>query len=446
MSATSTIPHKLTCIQAPATLVGRVAAIASKSVAHRALLCAAFADGPTELVCNTTSQDIEATKSCIEALGAQVQTTEKGFLVRPVPAAKLDTPTQPTKLDCKESGSTLRFVLPVVCALGRTSELTGAGRLAARPLTPLYEELLKAGITLSEQGSFPLKVAGALQSFDFELAGNISSQYISGLLLAAPLMNHEVTVCVTHPIESAPYIDITLQVLQNFGISIDTSTSAEATTYHVAPQKLCSPGTFIVEGDWSNAAFWLCAAALLPEGQDFCVSNLSLSSTQGDKNILAYLEQFGARFTHTSTGATSVLRCCSSRLHAATINVEACPDLVPPLAVVAACAPGTTRIEGASRLRLKESDRIQTVAACLKALGVHVVEGSDFLEIEGADVLLGGTVNAANDHRIAMMAGIAALRAQGQVEVCGSECVAKSYPAFFDTLAQLGASLTTTEV
>lgn len=455
--------HQRTSIQAPATLSGTVSAIASKSVAHRALVCAAFADKPTELICNTTSQDIEATLSCVQALGAHVARTNTGCIITPVDRTKLiqtdalpdqtQTEQTPFYLDCNESGSTLRFILPVVCALGITCELTGAGRLAARPLSPLYEELQRAGITLSEQGHFPLLVSGSLMSYDFTIAGNISSQYISGLLMAAPLSGHEVHIQVTHPIESAPYIDITLQVLNRFGITVDKNEGSDSTTYLVRPQNYQSPGAFTIEGDWSNAAFWLCAQALLSQRttahdhDTLTVSNLSLESSQGDKAILEYLRAFGASFEATplSNSENVALTCNTSQLKGTCINVEACPDLVPPLAVVAACAHGTTHIEGAGRLRLKESDRIESVSQALQALGVKVDTGPDSLVIEGAHALLGGTVDAANDHRIAMLAGIASICATGTVEIEGSECVAKSYPAFFETLARLGARVSTRE-
>lgn len=428
----------------PGALAGEVGAVASKSMAHRLLILAALAPATCDIDCNASSADIEATARCLEALGAHVARTKVGFRVVPVPRGADGRPVarQDALLDCGESGSTLRFLLPVACALAADARLTGHGRLAERPLSPLYEQLVDHGAVLSLPGRFPLAAQGRLRGGRFVLPGNVSSQYVSGLLLAAPLLAAPVEVLVSEPVESAPYIGLTVGALATFGIGVTREPrTLHGTSYQAfrveGTSQLQTPASLVVEGDWSNAAFWLAAGAigLGPVG----VSGLQLSSTQGDRAMLGALARFGARF---SLGAHAV-RVTGARLKGQEMDVSAFPDLVPPLAAVAACAEGTTRLTGAGRLRLKESDRLQTVSAALRAMGVDAHDEKDALVIRGAgqDTIEGGTVDAANDHRIAMMAAVLATRAAGPTTILGADCVAKSYPTFFDDFAQLGGSL-----
>lgn len=426
----------------PGPLGGELDAPSSKSEAHRALICAAFAPGTTDLACSTTSADIDATVSCLESLGARVARTRAGFRVRPVPGSSatdnLPEPARDATLDCGESGSTLRFLLPVVCALGCGASLVGHGRLPQRPLSPLYEQLVEHGAALSPQGSSPLVVRGRVRAGRFELAGNVSSQYVSGLLLAAPLLRAPVELVVSEPVESRPYIEITLSVLRRFGVEVSRSRGRDAAgnpalVYDVAASDgLASPGSFAVGGDWSNAAFWLVAGALGERG--VAVRGLDAGSAQGDRAILGALSLLGAHVLRTPAGAA--VR--PAELRGARLDVSDCPDLVPPLAAAAALAEGTTRITGAARLRLKESDRIETVSAALRALGAVVETDDDGLSVTGAPALRGGTVDAANDHRIAMMAAVLATRCQNPTTILGAECVEKSYPRFFEDLERLG--------
>ena len=431
----------------PGALTGEVLAPSSKSEAHRALICAAFAPGITDLVCTSTSADIDATVSCLEALGARVARTREGFRVRPVPGSSatdnIPEPARGATLDCGESGSTLRFMLPVVCALGCDAALVGHGRLPERPLSPLYERIVEHGATLSPQGSNPLEVSGRILPGRYELPGNVSSQYVSGLLLAAALLRSPVEVVVTEPVESRPYIDLTVSVLERFGVTVTCSRGTggqgeAALVYDVcATGGLVSPGTFTVGGDWSNAAFWLAAGAI--GGYGVAVRSLDVASAQGDRSILAGLSLLGARVLRSPEGAA--VR--PDELRSATLDVRDCPDLVPPLAAVAAFADGTTSIVGASRLRLKESDRIETVSAALRALGASVRTSDDGLVITGSTHLPGGTVDAANDHRIAMMAAVVATCCDAPTTILGAECVEKSYPSFFEDLASLGGKVET---
>ena len=427
----------------PRPLAGRVRAVASKSMAHRLLVCAALADHTTDVDCDTTSADIDATARCLDALGAHVTRTRLGFRVRPRREAPPVAAGRRATLDCGESGSTLRFLLPVACALGAECDLTGAGRLAQRPLSPLYEELVAAGADLSEQGSFPLRVSGRIRAGRFLLPGDVSSQYLSGLLLAAPLLDGRTEVVVGEPIESRPYVTLTANALAAFGVEVRTRREAgadgfAATVFEVAEgARYASPGRVSVEGDWSNAAFWLAAGACA--GPGVTVEGLDLASAQGDRTILAALALFGARLSRRGGEAT----CAPDALSGCTIDVSDCPDLVPPIAAVASVSAGTTRITGAGRLRLKESDRLETVTAALSALGARIRVEGDGLVVEGKDALDGGCVDAANDHRIAMMTAVAATRATGPVRILDAGCVAKSYPRFFDDYAALGGDVTT---
>lgn len=428
----------------PRLLEGEVTAPSSKSEAHRLLICAAFAPETTDIDCATSSADIDATVSCLEALGARIARTKRGFRVVGVPRAEDGSlmPTRDALLDCGESGSTLRFLLPVVAALACDARMTGHGRLPQRPLSPLYEELVSHGAELSPQGQMPLHVGGSLAGGRFSLPGDVSSQYVSGLLMAAPILGQTVEVQVTEPVESKPYIDLTIAALRRFGAEVSeartqTPDGLPARTFVAsAPTGLTSPGTVSVGGDWSNAAFWLVAGALSEKG--VAVSGLDVRSAQGDRQILAALALLGARVLRGSDGAAAK----PDALEGRTIDVSSCPDLVPPLAAVAAVAQGVTTITGAARLKIKESDRLATVSAAINALGGHAVTSDDGMTVTGTPTLSGGTVDAANDHRIAMMSAVLATRCEGPTTIVGAECVAKSYPAFFEDFQSLGGIVT----
>ncbi|MBQ9967095.1 MAG: 3-phosphoshikimate 1-carboxyvinyltransferase, partial [Oscillospiraceae bacterium] len=306
----------------PNPIRGTIPAIASKSMAHRLMICAALAKTPTEVICSTTSKDIEATRNCLAAMNEGK-----------------------SPLPCGESGSTLRFLLPVVAALGLETAFYMEGRLPDRPLAPLDEELRKHGAVLRKDGA-TLHVSGQLTAGDYTLPGNVSSQYISGLLFALPLLDAPSTLTVTGTVESEPYIHMTLHALRQFGIHI----IIEENVYHIPSVAYKSPGIAYVEGDWSNAAFWLCAGALTGP---VTVTGLDARSLQGDKAVIEILERFGALCEQHGDSFTV----SPAPLHGIEIDAAAIPDLVPILSVVAAKAEGTTRIYNASRLRLKESDR-----------------------------------------------------------------------------------------
>ena len=424
----------------PRPLAGTVPAIASKSMAHRIMIAAALANGVTHVTCNTTCADIEATVRCLSALGARVEPDADGWTVHPMPKSVehgLLRALAGRTLDCGESGSTLRFMLPVACALGADAVFTGAGRLGERPLAPLSDELIAAGCDLEGLGGFPLRTHGRLRPGRFALPGNVSSQYISGLLLAAPLLGQASEVAVTGVLESRPYIDLTVQVLAAFGVPVQIEEGATPgglplTVFRVPAQAYRTPGEIAVEGDWSNAAFWLCAGALGDHA--VTVKGVQPGSAQGDRNVNGALMLFGARGGRSAQSAT--IR--PDRLRGIDLDAHDIPDLVPVLSAVAACAEGTTRITGCARLRIKESDRLATTASELGALGADIAVDGDSLVIQGKERLRGGQVDSCNDHRIAMMAAIAATRCEDVVEIRGAEAVDKSYPGFFAHYRALG--------
>lgn len=384
----------------PKKLSGSITAIPSKSQAHRLLICAAFADSQTTLLCPETNQDIEATAGCLNALGAQILRTDSGYTVTPIRAI----PSQAV-LDCCESGSTLRFMLPIAGALGLDTIFQLAGRLPKRPLSPMWEEMERMGCSLSRPTENTIRCCGQLCAGDYSIDGSVSSQFITGLLYAMALIPGSSRLTVTGKVESRPYIQMTQDALAAFGVKTDD--------FHVSGSRpFRSPGQVIVEGDWSNGAFFLAAKAL---GSDVQVSGLEMDSPQGDRAASTLLPAL----------------CDPIQVFAADI-----PDLVPILAVVAGANQGATFTD-VGRLRLKESDRVESVAAMLRNLGADVAITQDTLTVSPA-VYHGCTIDAVGDHRIAMAAAVAATVAQGPVTILGAQCVAKSYPKFWEEYGRLG--------
>ncbi len=409
------------------TTKDKIKAISSKSEAHRLLICAALSDGETSIVCNDTNEDINATVSCLNSLGAKIVREKNGsgemtFFVTPI----TEIPKY-ASLDCGESGSTLRFLLPVVAALGIECDIYMHGRLPERPLSPLYELLAENGVSLSPQGSNPLHVSGKLKSGNYEIAGNISSQFISGLLFALPFTDGDSTLTMTGKLESTPYITMTEQALDTFSAHIRN----DGNVFYIPRANSCvglnrftTPHDVFVGGDWSNAAFFLCAGAI--SSQRVTVEGLDLNSAQGDREIINILKRMGAAISRSGNSIT-VIR---ADLFGIEIDASQIPDLVPVISVVASVAMGKTRIYNASRLRLKESDRIQSVCQMLSSLGADITETDDGMIIHGKSKLVGGKVSSCNDHRIAMSAAVASLVCKNTVTVEGIEAVNKSYPGF----------------
>ncbi|MGI6028169.1 MAG: 3-phosphoshikimate 1-carboxyvinyltransferase [Candidatus Heteroscillospira sp.] len=405
-----------------APLHGIVPAIASKSAAHRLLICAALSDSPTFVAFKGTSNDIRATIQCITAFGCTISPTSDGVLVHP-PAHRLRKP----HLDCLECGSTLRFMLPVAAALFEDFSMTGHGSLSGRPLGELANGITQHGCEMSNH-ALPFRAYGRMHSGLFQLPGNVSSQYISGLLLALPLLDGDSRIILTSPLSSAAYVDMTIQALAQFGVEVRRTSDG----WHVpGGQTYRSPGHIQVEGDWSNAAVWLCAGAL---AGPVTVTGLNLDTVQADLAIVELLGQMGAS-VFLGNDSVTVSR---GSLRPLTVNIDQYPDLMPILTMTLAAIDGSSLITNAARLRLKESDRLSSMSAALAALGVNAIEGRDFLALRGG-TLSPGAVDSANDHRIVMAAALAS--SCTALSVTGVQAIEKSYPEFFRHFAALGGSI-----
>ncbi len=408
----------------PRPLTGTIRAISSKSDAHRCLIAAALCQAPTVVHIPDLSQDIRATIDCLRALGATVTIQAKGdILVQPGPAAPAP------HLDCGESGSTLRFLLPVAAALAKAPTFSGRGRLPDRPVTELRQAMEAHGCRFSAP-KLPFTLSGELSSGEYVLPGNVSSQYITGLLMALPLLEGSSYIRLTSPLESAGYVAMTRRTLERFSIE----TQAVSDGFFVpGGQAYRSPGRIAAEGDWSNAAFWLTAGAV---GAPVTVTGLALDTVQGDAAVCRLLAAFGASVQPGAAGVSVV----PAPLSPLEIDAGPIPDLVPILAVAAARASGDTRIYNAGRLRIKESDRLSAVTDLLTRLGGRVTEGPDSLIIQGSGSLSGGTVYSHNDHRIAMAAAIASTFCVHPVTITDAQAVDKSYPQFFNDFQTLGGN------
>ena len=384
----------------PRFLAGELNVIPSKSQAHRLLICAAFSDKPTLLRCSETNRDIEATADCLAALGARIIRTDSGYSVFPV-----ETVSERAVLNCRESGSTLRFLLPVAGALGVDAVFTMEGRLPQRPLSPLWEEMERMGCALSRPTADTVRCTGKLRPGTYSIDGGVSSQYITGLLLALSLLEGACVLEITGKVESRPYIELTKAAISLFG----------GDPKHPGGKRFCSPGTLSVEGDWSNGAFFLAANEL---GSHLNLHGLDTESPQGDRAVLDILP---------------LLRGGTPRISAADI-----PDLVPILSVAAACNHGAVFTD-IRRLRMKESDRVTSVIAMLESLGGRAEADENTMTVSPAR-LTGGTVDSCNDHRIAMSAAIAATVCTDPVTIRGAQCVNKSYPSFWEEYRRLGGN------
>ena len=406
----------------PSRLRGTVTPPSSKSVAHRALIAAALSGGFSTISNLGDSKDIQATRRCLSNLSTWIEDLSPDKVrVHGIGHSLVQAGPFPV-LDCGESGSTLRFLIPVALLVQGAAQFTGRGRLMERPLKP-YEDLFREkGLTWKLEDSV-LTVDGgrgydtlALDPGEYRLPGNVSSQFITGLLFVLPLLDGDSNLVLTSPLESRGYVDLTLDVLRTFGIRVEERADA----FHVPGSQHYESRDFTVEADWSQAAFWY--AANFAGGQ-VDIQGLNMDSKQGDKVIALQYWKL-------------------AKPGEAELDVSQCPDLVPPLAAMAAVRAGTTHFTHAARLRMKESDRLSTVAAALRAMGAQVEEGADSLTIHGRERLPGGgTVDCCNDHRIAMMAAVSAAFAQAPVKLLGAECVRKSYPEFWDHFIQLGGEV-----
>lgn len=409
-------------------LSGTVNVPPSKSIAHRLLICASLADEMSHFKCGEYADDVEVTADCLRSLGATVKYSDNEFRIWPI-----ERPEKRCTFDCRESGSTLRFMLPIAAALGVEATFTGDGRLAQRPLSPLYEEMVRHGVQMTPHGVIPLSCSGQLTGGEYRIAGNVSSQFISGLLFALPLVEEDSTIEVTGPLQSTPYIDMTLNALLHAGISIDR----QSDLFHIpGRQRYSAISPCRIEGDWSAAAFWLTAGCIGSESI-VCSGLNTECSLQGDRAIVEILRDMGAAIRCNGESAVAY----PSRLHGTDIDCSDIPDLVPALAAAAACAEGRTRFFNAERLRLKESDRIETVISMLGAFGITASFEDNVLTVNGARPEPQQTVKTSSDHRIAMAAAVLSSVCDSETVIDDAECVSKSYPDFFNDYRALGGHL-----
>ena len=391
----------------PTRLHGHVEIPSSKSYSHRAVIAASLAQGTSVISGVSASADIDVTCGCMTSLGARIDKNGSVYTVTGIGA-----PARQAHLDCGESGSTLRFLIPVAAALGTASLFDGRGKLPSRPITPYIREMGKKGISFDRDGGLPLRMEGKLASGLYELEGDISSQFITGLMFALPLAEGDSRIRLTSPLQSKPYADMTADILRKFGIVIGES----GDDYVISGGQTYQAHDYAVEGDYSQAAFYYVANAL---GCDIHMGNLSEHTVQGD----------------------SVIRELARNRDGFTVDVGDIPDLVPVLTVLASFCKGTTRIVNAARLRIKESDRLVSAADMINSLGGHARIEDDSLVISHTDRFRGGEVDSYNDHRIVMSAAVASVYSDAPVIIHGAEAVSKSYPGFFDDLRALGADI-----
>lgn len=403
---------------APSETKGEIKAIPSKSHAHRLLISAALADAPCHVVCPSVSRDIETTANCLNALGAKIVRTEDGYDVTPA-----DRLTSSATLDCGESGSTFRFLLPVVCALGVTARFTGTGRLPSRPVAELARALRAGGAKVSAD-SLPLTACGSLVGTDYSVDATVSSQYVSGMLFALAATGRECRLATEGEAVSRGYTEMTIDALRRFGKEV----TCENGVYTVPAGALHSPAVVTAEGDWSNAAFMLAAGALTG---DVTVTGLDPDSRQKDRAIADILKQMGARVTLGDT----YCRASKGKLRAVHADIGDTPDLAPVLSVLMANAEGNSVMSGVARLRDKESDRLEAIISNLSSMGVAAQTDGETLTIYGSTPHP-FAARGFNDHRMVMSAAVAGLVTGGTVD--DAEAVEKSYPSFFSDLKSIG--------
>lgn len=391
----------------PAFLGGSIDIPPSKSISHRALIAASLARGESTVENLLECADTEATIEALTALGAKIERCGNSAKI-----TGISKPNKEAKINCRESGSTLRFMIPVAAALGTDAEFSGCGKLPERPITPFFEQLPEHGVEfLTKQ--MPYHISGRLNGGRFTMTGNISSQFITGLLMAFPLTGEDCEIHITTALESKGYIDLTLDVMERFGVHIGEIESG----YFSARGTSYKPCSFSVEADLSQAAFFLVANAI---GSEISINGINPNSRQGDRAILDITENFAKNH---------------APFH---INASQIPDLMPILTVLACFAEGESEITDCERLRIKECDRLAAISQELNRLGAKIEIVGDNLKITGVKELHGGECSAWNDHRIAMSLAVASIRSAAPIIIRGAECVSKSYPRFFEDFRMLG--------
>lgn len=414
----------------PGNISGEILIPPSKSISHRAIISGGLAKGVSLIKNVDLSEDIVATCEGMKALGVDINIEDDNKGLHKIKiVGKGQLRLVENEIDCGESGSTLRFLIPLAILDGKKVIFNGKGKLVERPLNTYYEIFDKQGINYNNNdGNLPLTIEGSLKPDDFRVKGNISSQFISGLMFSLPLLEKESKIIITTSLESKGYVDLTMDILKEFGINIENNNYEKFT---IRGGQCYKPREYEVEGDYSQAAFYIVAGIL---GGRLRLKGLKENSLQGDKVIIDIVKDMGGSLS--IYGDT--LDVLPGKSFGVTIDASQCPDLVPILAVLASLSKGITKITNASRLRIKESDRLKAISSELNKLGGNVEELEDGLIIEGKEMLDGGVVDSWGDHRIAMALAIASIRCKDKVVIKNSEVVKKSYPKFWEDFAKLG--------
>ena len=418
----------------PNKLEGKVKIPPSKSMAHRAVICAALSDGISKVTNIDYSDDIIATIDAMRSLGAKINKREDYLEVYGINSADNDIKKSDELrvIDCNESGSTLRFLVPIAALFDGKNNFVGRGNLGKRPLNTYYEIFDKQGIEYSyKEGVLDLVTNGKIKADEFKVKGNISSQFITGLLFALPLLDGDSKIIITTELESKGYIDLTLSAIKDFGVEIINNDYKE---FIIKGNQKYKSRDYRVEGDYSQAAFFLCADAL---SNNVIADDLKLDSLQGDKEVIDILKRMGVKFQNIDNGIVGSIK--DNKLSSTVIDGSQCPDIIPVVTLVAALSKGTTEIINAGRLRIKECDRLNAVTTELNKLGAKITEKQDGLIIEGVEKLQGGVnVWSHKDHRIAMTLSIASTMCDFPIILEDFECVSKSYPQFFEDFKSIG--------
>jgi 3-phosphoshikimate 1-carboxyvinyltransferase len=418
----------------PGILNGEIRIPPSKSISHRAIICSGLCEGENTIKNVLLSQDILDTCNALEALGINILYTKEDQGETNTLTIRGNPNLRPIKniIDCGESGSTLRFLIPLATLTKEKLTFKGRGRLVKRPLDPYFEIFKNQDIPYeSNNKGLPLSVNGTLHPGIYKVPGDISSQFITGLMLALPLLKGDSRIIITTPLESKGYIDLTLEMLKKFSIEVENEEYKE---FYIRGNQKFKPVSYRVEGDFSQSAFWFAAGIL---GGKIRTTHLNINSLQGDKIIIDFIRKMAGNIIVEEQGVTTI----ASTTKGITIDASQCPDLVPILAVLGALTKGTTNIINAQRLRIKESDRLWALASELNKLGGRVRELEDGLIIQGVDALRGGVVDSWNDHRIAMALAIASIKCTKPVIITNSDAVKKSYPSFWQDFSRLGGRI-----
>lgn len=408
----------------PSILNGSLRIPSSKSVSHRALICAALSPGVCRVSGIDDSRDLRATREAMEALGAGFLDLGNGVWE----VSGVRDHTESAVIDCGESGSTLRFMIPIAALLAERATFIGEGRLPTRPIQTILNVFDQAETNYTYPDHLPLETERFLLPDEISLDGSISSQFFTGFLLAAPIAETAMRLHIEGELESEPYVELTREVMKAFGVDVERTPRG----YFIPAKQKYKGVDFHVEGDYSQATFWI-VAGLIGENP-LCLQGLKKDSTQGDRAVLELVRKMGGKWEWNGDD----LWVYPSHTKGVEIDVRDIPDAVPVLSVLAALSEGETRIVNAARLRIKESDRLKSTTDVLSKLGADIVEKEEGLVIQGCSGFVGGSVDSWNDHRIAMAVAIASIRSSGAITLTGSEAVQKSYPHFWEEFQRLG--------